>query len=80
VQPVGEAQCELAGGTPKELVFAVCQIDFKGEITGARVLFAPSGAEPPLGVTAVESVGITVDPRTRVLERLAAIPLKRLRE
>ena len=76
VQPVGHVECELADGTPKKLPFAVCQIEFMGEITGGRVLFGPSGIEPLLGVTALESVGITVDPRTQVLKRLPAIPLK----
>lgn len=75
--PVGHAECELADGTPKKFPFAVCQIEFMGEITGGRVLYGPPGTEPLLGVTALESVGITVDPRTQVLERLPAIPLKR---
>ena len=35
-------------------------------------------AEPILGVTALESVGITIDPATRTLKRLPAIPLKLL--
>jgi hypothetical protein len=40
------------------------------------VICGPDGVEPILGVTAVVSVGITVDPATRTLERLPAIPLK----
>jgi hypothetical protein len=36
----------------------------------------PDDAEPFLGVTALESVGITVDPANRTLKRLPAIPLK----
>ena len=77
IEPVGDAECERADGTPKKFPFAICQIEFMGEITGGRVLFGPRGAEPLLGVTALESVGITVDPRTQVLKRLPAIPLKR---
>jgi clan AA aspartic protease len=80
LQPTGHAECELADGTPKKLPFAVCQIEFMGEITGGRVLFGPPGTEPLLGVTALESVGITVDPRTQTLKRLPAIPLKRFRK
>jgi hypothetical protein len=34
------------------------------------------GAEPLLGVTALESVGITVDPANGTLKRLPAVPLK----
>ena len=33
-------------------------------------------AEPILGVTALESVGIEVDPRTQRLKRLSAVRLK----
>ena len=46
-----------------------------GEITAGRVIFGPENAEPLLGVTALESVGITVDP-ANTLKRLPAIPLK----
>ena len=35
-----------------------------------------TNVEPLLGVTALESVGITIDPATRTLKRLPAIPLK----
>jgi predicted aspartyl protease len=47
-----------------------------GEITAGRVIFAPAGAEPILGVAALQSVGITVDPANKTLKRLPAIPLK----
>ena len=47
-----------------------------GEVTAGRVIFGPEGAEPILGVMALESVGITVDPASRTLKRLPAIPLK----
>lgn len=46
-----------------------------GDITAGRVIFGPDRAEPILGVTALESVGITVDPVSRTLRRLPAIPL-----
>jgi hypothetical protein len=32
--------------------------------------------EPLLGVTALASVGITIDPANRTLKRLPAVPLK----
>jgi hypothetical protein len=35
-----------------------------------------AGSEPLLGVTALESVGIMVDPVNKTLNRLPAIPLK----
>lgn len=76
LEPAGVAECELANGTPQKFPFAICQIEFVGEITGGRVLFGPSGVEPILGVTALQSVGISVDTRTDTLKRLPAIPLK----
>jgi len=42
----------------------------------AGVIFGPDGTEPLLGVTALESVGILVDPAHKTLKRLPAIPLK----
>ena len=47
-----------------------------GEITSGRVIFADDNAEPLLGVTALESVGILVDAANKTLKRLPAIPLK----
>jgi clan AA aspartic protease len=76
LEPAGYAECELADGTPRQFPFAICQLEFMGEITGGRVLMGPLGTDPLLGVTALESVGIMVDPRTQTLKRLPAIPLK----
>jgi predicted aspartyl protease len=47
-----------------------------GEVTAGRVIFSEPGSEPILGVTALESVGIIVDPANKTLKRLPAIPLK----
>ena len=47
-----------------------------GAITAGRVIFGPDDVEPILGVTALESAGITVDPTNQTLRRLPAIPLK----
>ena len=77
VQPVGRTAYELADGTLHEYEFGLVRIEFMGEVTAGRVIFGPDDAEPLLGVTALESVGITVDPVSRTLTRLPAIPLKR---
>lgn len=76
VHPVGRMTYELADGTVKEYSFGLVQIEFMGEITAGRVIFGDPGTEPLLGVTALESVGIMVDPANRTLKRLPAIPLK----
>ncbi|MBI5649288.1 MAG: clan AA aspartic protease [Chloroflexi bacterium] len=75
-RPVGKMTYELADGTPVEYEFTLADIAFMGEITSGRVILGPNNAEPILGVTALESVGITVDPANRALKRLPAIPLK----
>ena len=76
IETVGRTSYELANGTVHEYAFGLAQIEFMGEITAGRVIFGPEGVEPILGVTALESVGITIDPATRTLKRLPAIPLK----
>ncbi len=76
IQPVGRTTYELADGTVHDYPFGLAQIEFMGEVTAGRVIFGPENVAPLLGVTALESVGITVDPATHTLKRLPAIPLK----
>lgn len=76
IQPAGKTAYELANGQVEEYEFGLAEIRFMGEVTAGRVIFGPNNAEPILGVTALESVGITIDPTTRTLKRLPAIPLK----
>jgi clan AA aspartic protease len=75
-KPIGKTVYELADGTIKEYPFGLVEIRFMGEITVGRIIFGSDDVEPLLGVTALESVGITVDPANRTLKRLPAIPLK----
>jgi clan AA aspartic protease len=72
----GKTSYELADGTVKEYPYGLVRIEFMGEITAGRVIFGEPGIEPLLGVTALESVGIMVDPANKTLQRLPAIPLK----
>jgi clan AA aspartic protease len=76
IQPIGKTAYELANGQLEEYEFGLAEISFMGEVTAGRVIFGPDNVEPLLGVTALESVGITIDPATRTLKRLPAIPLK----
>lgn len=79
IEPVGKTSYELANGDVQEYAFGLARIEFMGEVTAGRVVFGPEETEPILGVTALESVGITIDPANRTLKRLPAIPLKSLR-
>jgi clan AA aspartic protease len=70
IQPVGQRTYEMADGTEIALDIAVAQIEFMGEVVGATVIFGKDDTEPLLGVTALESVGIEVDPQNQRLKRL----------
>lgn len=76
VLPVGRKAYELANGVIEEYPFGLVEITVMGEVTAGRVIFGPDNVEPILGVTALESAGITIDPTNRTLKRLPAISLK----
>ncbi len=78
IEPVAKMSYELADGTLKEYHFGLAIIEFMGDVTAGRIIFGPNDTEPILGVTALESVGILVDPNKKTLKRLPAIPLKAL--
>ncbi|RKZ30227.1 clan AA aspartic protease, partial [bacterium] len=76
ISRAGKMTYELANGEKVDYSFGLAVIEFMGELTSGRVIFGPDDAEPILGVTALESVGIIVDPVKKTLKRLPAIPLK----
>jgi clan AA aspartic protease len=76
IKQEGRMTYELPDGTVREYPFGLVRIEFMGETTAGRVVFAAPGTDPLLGVTALESVGIVVDPANKTLKRLPAIPLK----
>ena len=52
------------------------RVSFIGSNTVTKIIFGPDNVEPVLGVTALESVGIGVDPVTQTLKRYTPLPLK----
>ena len=78
LQPRGQRAYELADGSELVLDVTVAEIEFMGEIVGGTVIMGADDAEPLLGVTALESVGIEVDPLNQRLKRLPAVRLKGL--
>jgi clan AA aspartic protease len=76
ISPKSKRVFELADGTEVTMEIAVAQIEFMGEMVGATVIFGNDDAEPLLGVTPLESVGIEVDPKNQRLKRLPAVRLK----
>jgi clan AA aspartic protease len=79
IQPIGQRTYEPADGTEIALDVGVAQIEFMGEAVGATVIFGNDDAQPLLGMTALESVGIEVDPQNQRLKRLPAVRLKLLK-
>jgi len=76
LQPRTKRTYELADGSEIKMDIGGAEVEFMGDITWATVIFGPDDAEPILGVTALESVGIEVDPRNQRLKRLPAVRLK----
>jgi clan AA aspartic protease len=76
IQPEGKRTYELADGREAVMEIAVARIEFMGEVVGATVIFGDDDTEPLLGVTALESVGIEIDPQNQRLKRLPAVRLK----
>ena len=79
LEPLARETYVLADGSPLELNTTVARIEFLGKIVGGTLVFGDADAEPLLGVTALESGGFEVDPRTQRLKKLPAILLKGLR-
>jgi predicted aspartyl protease len=72
----GKRVYELPNGQPIELEYGFARVSFLGSETVAQIIFGPAGAEPILGVVALENTGVVVDPVTNTLKRLHAVPLK----
>ena len=67
---------ETADGRRIEVDITTADIEFMGDTVGGTILFGNDDAEPLLGVTALESAGIEIDPLNGRLNRLPAIRLK----
>ena len=77
LEPEGQRVYETADGRQVRLDFTRAFIEFMGDLTAERVVIADSDLEPLLGLTALESAGIEVDPVNQRLKRLPALRLKR---
>ena len=76
LQPKGRRAYELADGSEVAMDITTGEIEFMGETVGGTILFGADAAEPLLGMTALASVGIEVDPLNQRLKRLPAVRLK----
>ncbi|HZN08919.1 MAG TPA: aspartyl protease family protein [Pyrinomonadaceae bacterium] len=76
IEPVGKRTYELANGSIEEYEFGEARLSFLDETLPTRLIFGPDNVEPILGVFALESAGLVVDPANQTLKRLPALSLK----
>jgi len=78
LKPKAKRNYELADGTEIIMDITTGDLEFMGEIVGGTIILAEPGTEPILGVTALESVGIDIDPQNQRLKRMPATRLKKI--
>ena len=78
LRPKAQRAYELADGQEIRMDVTTGDIEFMGEIVGGTIIFGDPGTEPILGVTALESVGIEIDPRNQKLKRMPTTRLKKI--
>ena len=78
IEPERQRVYRLADGSEVSMDIGVCVLEFMGELVGATVVFGDDGAEPVLGMTALESAGIEIDPGNQRLEKRPSVRLKAL--
>ena len=76
--PEGTRTYELADGSRVQMDITIAKVEFMGEVVGQTIVFGEDGIEPILGVTALESVGIGVDPQNQSLKRMPTVRLKKM--
>ena len=79
LKPKGQRVYETADGREVMMDVTSADIEFMGEFTAGLIIFGEDGVEPLLGVTALESVGVEVDPQSQRVKKLPSVRLKGLR-
>ena len=75
LEPRGHRAYQLADGSTMSSDVTGADIEFMGEYVATTVVFGGEDAEPLLGVTALESVGIDIDPQNQQLKRRPTVRL-----
>ena len=78
LKPEGTRVYQLADGSDITMDITGAEIEFMGEIVGGTIRYGAPDAEPLLGLAALASVGIEVDPVSQRLKRRPAVRLKSL--
>ena len=69
----------LADGSSIRMDVTTGDIEFMDEIVGGTIVYGAANAEPLLGVTAMESAGVEVDPHNQTLNKLPEVRLRGFR-
>ena len=77
--PRAQRVYETADGREVTMDVTTAEIELMGELTAGLVIFGDADAEPLLGVTALESAGIEIDPQNQRLKKLPTVRLKGLK-
>lgn len=77
--PKGQRIYSLADGSHVIMEVTTGDIEFMNEIVGGTIVYGEDNAEPLLGVTALESAGVEVDPHNQTLNKLPMIRLRGFR-
>lgn len=79
IAPKAERDFGMADGSEILLGIAGADLEFMGESTYGTVVFGPENSMPLLGVTAMQSVGIEVDPHNETLKKLSSVHMRGFR-
>ena len=74
--PESQRSYSLADGSEIRMDITAARIEFMGDFVGGTIVFGEEDSEPLLGVTALESMGVEVDPHNETLHKL---PFTRMR-
>ena len=74
--PEGQREYSLADGRRISMDITVGRVEFMGGFTGVAIVMGDDDAEPLLGVTALESIGVEVDPVNQTLKRMPYVRLR----
>ena len=77
--PKGHRTYGLADGSRVRMDVTVGEIEVMDEVVGCTIVYGDANAEPILGVTAMESAGVEVDPHNQTLNKLPMIRLRGFR-
>ena len=78
--PRGQRTYSLADGSEITMQITVAELELVGETIGVTIVMGGQDTEPLLGLTAMESAGLAVDPGSQELFKRPSINLKESQE